>query len=758
MPPKGNKAKKGKAVSAEKELAKKRQELAFFSLGIKALALWDRYWFRWVVKTRHIRPLKEMETLAQRMTKMARISSSDKPSPSTSGVLEEGPTIGGIAKGHASWDELPVGATSAKEGSVEPEADNPAPVVDVAGGRAANPPLLEEDFSLADETDVDFVIEEIAQDAAAEASKDATGEAAEEVRIWAGQGSMEENVKEPEGCAGDSPAAGVEDTALGVGSPLAGEGVGGDQPSTFTAPFPGEYICASKGLFISLPGTTRTGAIVEGEVFDGEISTAAGLEVVSGPEAYGGKLSEEKLFLSMRDNLSQLQALYRARKEKLDSRAAVVKAKEEAFHQRVDQTQDWFDEALQGPQDEHAQLKTKRDELLLRSYDVNKEEEEARHRNSVEEVRLNSLSISLEAAEEDIANRESALGDQLRAKDEEVKQLVAQHTQKLAEQHVDALAVEASNHAEELKKAVDRVVAAEASREKLAGKVEELGEGLAELEREASTLIAERKKILSSSTEARTAASDTCVVFLSQVVVVFLSQVVVVLFSQAEGGHSLTLWFDLNRMKYYNGCLFHKVEKDFLEQSGDPTGTGSGGDSVYKFLYGDQARFFNDEIRPELRHSKTGTIAMASAGENCNASQFYISLRDDVDYLDDKHTVFGTVAEGLDTLTKINEAYADDKGRPFKDIRIKHTYILDDPFDDPPQLAELIPENSPLGKPRDEVAEERLEDSWVPLDETVDPGQLEELIRSKEAHANAVILESVQQLRKMGEKMGVENT
>jgi peptidyl-prolyl cis-trans isomerase-like 4 len=42
-----------------------------------------------------------------------------------------------------------------------------------------------------------------------------------------------------------------------------------------------------------------------------------------------------------------------------------------------------------------------------------------------------------------------------------------------------------------------------------------------------------------------------------------------------------------------------------------------------------------------------------------------------------------------------------------------------------------------------QVAEERLEDSWVPLDETVDPSQLEEMIRSKEAHANAVILESV---------------
>ncbi|OEL15705.1 Peptidyl-prolyl cis-trans isomerase CYP59 [Dichanthelium oligosanthes] len=199
----------------------------------------------------------------------------------------------------------------------------------------------------------------------------------------------------------------------------------------------------------------------------------------------------------------------------------------------------------------------------------------------------------------------------------------------------------------------------------------------------------------------------------------------------------------LCKMKYYNGCLFHKVEKDFLAQTGDPTGSGTGGDSIYKFLYGDQARFFDDEIRPELRHLKTGTVAMASAGENCNASQFYITLRDEVDYLDDKHTVFGMVAEGFDTLTKINEAYVDDKGRPFKDIRIKHTYVLDDPFDDPPQLAELIPDNSPTGKPRDEIAEERLEDSWVPLDETVAPEELEEMIRSKEAHTNAVILESL---------------
>ncbi|ONK66492.1 uncharacterized protein A4U43_C06F8760 [Asparagus officinalis] len=144
-------------------------------------------------------------------------------------------------------------------------------------------------------------------------------------------------------------------------------------------------------------------------------------------------------------------------------------------------------------------------------------------------------------------------------------------------------------------------------------------------------------------------------------------------------------------MKYYNGCLFHKVEKDFMAQTGDPTGTGAGGDSVYKFLYGEQARFFKDEIHPDLKHSKMGTVAMASAGEDCNASQ-----------------VFGLVEEkeGLDTLAKINESLVDDKGRPFKDIRRRNT------------------------------AEERLEDTWVPMDEKLAPEELEELIRAKDAHTN----------------------
>ncbi|CAN4102516.1 unnamed protein product [Withania somnifera] len=200
----------------------------------------------------------------------------------------------------------------------------------------------------------------------------------------------------------------------------------------------------------------------------------------------------------------------------------------------------------------------------------------------------------------------------------------------------------------------------------------------------------------------------------------------------------------LCKIKYYNGCLFHTVQKDFTAQTGDPTGTGSGGDSVYKILYGEQARFFGDEIHLDLKHSKMGTVAMASAGENLNASQFYITLRDDLDYLDGKHTVFGELAEGQETLNRINEAYVDGKGRPFKNIRIKHTYILDDPFDDPPQLSDLVPDASPEGKPKDEVEDDvRLEDDWVPMDEQLGMQELEEVLRAKEAHSRAVVLESV---------------
>ena len=149
----------------------------------------------------------------------------------------------------------------------------------------------------------------------------------------------------------------------------------------------------------------------------------------------------------------------------------------------------------------------------------------------------------------------------------------------------------------------------------------------------------------------------------------------------------------LCKMKYYNFSLFHNVRPGSHIQTGDPTGTGQGGDSLNRLLYGDQARFFEDEFSRKLRHNKAGTVSMANTGANTNASQFFITTTDGQEHLDDKYVVFGEVAEGLDIVQAIAEAYADGEGRPYQNMRIRHTILLEDPFDDPSGL--VVPDASP---------------------------------------------------------------
>ncbi|CAK0807858.1 unnamed protein product [Prorocentrum cordatum] len=140
----------------------------------------------------------------------------------------------------------------------------------------------------------------------------------------------------------------------------------------------------------------------------------------------------------------------------------------------------------------------------------------------------------------------------------------------------------------------------------------------------------------------------------------------------------------------------HRAEGgDYIAQTGDPTNTGKGGSSIHAKLPGLAKRFFDDEITPALKHNGRGTVAMANEKPNENASQFYITLREEVEHLDGKHTIFGSIAEGQDVLDKINNAMVDENNAPFQNIRIWHTEILDDPFDDPDGLAPLIPPKSP---------------------------------------------------------------
>ena len=154
---------------------------------------------------------------------------------------------------------------------------------------------------------------------------------------------------------------------------------------------------------------------------------------------------------------------------------------------------------------------------------------------------------------------------------------------------------------------------------------------------------------------------------------------------------------------------------------------------------------FVPEFRPKLRHADMGTVSMATApnpedpDERFAGSQFIITLGQNIDYLDGKAAIFGTVVEGFDTLDKINTAYIDDQGQPLKDIRILHTVVLDDPYDDPSGLAE--PPESPVPSAA-QLATVRVAYDEN-LDEDNDPEALEKVRREREARAQALTLEMV---------------
>ncbi|KAM6503362.1 cyclophilin-like protein [Amanita muscaria] len=212
----------------------------------------------------------------------------------------------------------------------------------------------------------------------------------------------------------------------------------------------------------------------------------------------------------------------------------------------------------------------------------------------------------------------------------------------------------------------------------------------------------------------------------------------------------------LCKVYYYNLNPFFNVSKDFLAQAGDPSATGTGGESIWSYIASQQQpsspvpRYFTPEIAPRLKHTHKGTVSMAVApsiqpsGKNGDkgsqggaGSQFFITLADNVEYLDGKHAVFGHVVEGFDALDKLNEVFVDKDSRPFKDVRIRHVIVLDDPFPDPEGL--VVPAEEPT-KPKDNST--RIAEDEDPLAEL--PEEEEERIRrEKAAAASALTLEMV---------------
>lgn len=199
-------------------------------------------------------------------------------------------------------------------------------------------------------------------------------------------------------------------------------------------------------------------------------------------------------------------------------------------------------------------------------------------------------------------------------------------------------------------------------------------------------------------------------------------------------------FLQLCTMKYYHGCLLYNLQPNYIVQTGDPTGTGKGGTSIFGLL--GKQRFFSDEPSP-VKCNRIGLVGMAHLqGPDTNQSQFFITLRaEDMEHLGKEYTIFGEVAEGLEVLEAINGLFADEDGRPYQDIRILHTHILDDPF---PPLSAPIPQSPTGARPSQETVPARLPytSSEVPVD-TRSAEEIEESIRVKEARSRAIVLEMV---------------
>ncbi|QGA81799.1 peptidylprolyl isomerase [Halomicrobium sp. LC1Hm] len=141
--------------------------------------------------------------------------------------------------------------------------------------------------------------------------------------------------------------------------------------------------------------------------------------------------------------------------------------------------------------------------------------------------------------------------------------------------------------------------------------------------------------------------------------------------ADAEPAPDTTTWEDpesgeVRGDSLYEGVEFHRVIEDFMIQTGDPTGTGRGGPGYQ----------FDDEFHDELRHDEAGKLSMANSGPNTNGSQFFITL-DAQPHLDDKHAVFGEVADGMDVVEAIGNADTDMHDGPTTPITIDGVEIHD---------------------------------------------------------------------------------
>ncbi|KAF0139637.1 MAG: hypothetical protein FD122_3115 [Stygiobacter sp.] len=134
-----------------------------------------------------------------------------------------------------------------------------------------------------------------------------------------------------------------------------------------------------------------------------------------------------------------------------------------------------------------------------------------------------------------------------------------------------------------------------------------------------------------------------------------------------EAPKAVTNFIGLSLQGYYNKLTFHRVVKNFMIQTGDPTASGSGGRSYF-------GSEFEDECTTELKHNSPGTVSMANRGPHTNTSQFFITTIA-TPWLDGKHTLFGKVIDGMDVVNEIGTVETDRMEKPLKPIIINSISI-----------------------------------------------------------------------------------
>ena len=216
--------------------------------------------------------------------------------------------------------------------------------------------------------------------------------------------------------------------------------------------------------------------------------------------------------------------------------------------------------------------------------------------------------------------------------------------------------------------------------------------------------------------------------------------------------------------KYYHGCLFYNVQPNCLAQSGDPTGTGTGGCCSGALARGGDAareRFVSwgpSRGQAARKHDRAGLLCVAAMGKvgggsgeaRWYGSQFFFTLRgDDLEHLDaGGHCVVGEVAEGMDVLQKLGALYLDERGRPWEDVRVLHTHVLEDPFlEEFPPLHGFEAPPSPKrdGPPPEEQVRARVAygKAGAEPDDGLTPGERAALDAERKAKSQAEVLEMI---------------